>query len=85
MQMPSFPATPVPNNHNTTSRPTTADTDMWRSRPTTADAARAHSTEGATRPGTAEWWGGTRPATAEGVREAAAGVGGGGGAERAAG
>ena len=65
IQMPPFPATPVPHNHNLSSRPTTADTDMWRSRPATAEGLR---------PGTAEGGGGTRPATAEGVREAAAGV-----------
>jgi len=45
IQMPPYPETPVPHNHNLTSRltsrPTTADTDMWRSRPTTADEKEA--------------------------------------------
>jgi hypothetical protein len=78
IQMPPFPATPVPHNHNLSSRPTTADTDMWRSRPTTAEGVRPATRDGArsTRPGTADGeGGGTRPTTAEGVREAAEGVG----------
>ena len=81
IQMPPFPATPVPHNHNLSSRPTTADTDMWRSRPATAEGPRPGTADGAaaatTGPSAAEHGAGpsTRPATAEGVREAAEAVG----------